>query len=133
MSATAAVVCLAMAVYFEARDQPLEGQHAVAQVVMNRVADRRWPDNVCDVVFHGGEQRLHRCQFSFYCDGKPDRPYNQEQWRHSLIVGALAYQDLLPNKVEGATHYHATYVLPYWAGHMEVVVRIGEHIFYKES
>ena len=68
--------CLAQAMYFEARSEPLEGWQAVGDVVINRVRDKRYPNTVCDVVFQG-EFRRHKCQFSFACDGRSDRAYNQ--------------------------------------------------------
>ena len=69
--------CLAQAIYFEARGEPVEGWEAVGQVVINRVRDKRYPGQICDVVFQG-EYRRHRCQFSFACDGVSDRPYDQK-------------------------------------------------------
>ena len=72
------VHCLALNIYFEARGEPEKGQHAVGHVVMNRVAHSRYPNSVCGVVHQGGEQRLHRCQFSWWCDGQSDKPVNQK-------------------------------------------------------
>jgi len=72
------VRCLALNIYFEARSEGEQGQLAVGHVVMNRVADRHYPSTVCNVVRQGGEKRLHRCQFSWWCDGEPDKPLNQK-------------------------------------------------------
>ena len=114
-----ALVCLALNVYHEARDQPFIGQVAVAQVVMNRVRDDRYPDDVCDVVKQGPTYSWkqdfpvrHRCQFSWYCDGKSDDTHNEGAWQQAMLIAYGVYTGNLDDFVEGATHYHATYVLP---------------------
>ena len=133
-----ALVCLALNVYHEARDQPFIGQVAVAQVVMNRVADDRYPDDVCDVVTQGPTYSWkpdfpvrNRCQFSWYCDGKSDKTPDQTAWEQALVIAQGVYTGNLDDFVEGATHYHATYVLPEWAESKVPAVQIGEHIFYR--
>ena len=133
-----AIMCLALNVYHEARDQPFIGQVAVAQVVMNRVYDDRYPDHPCEVVFHGPTYSWkpdfpvrHRCQFSWYCDGKSDKVYDEDAYRQALTIAHGVYYDDLDDFVEGATHYHATYVLPEWAESKTPVVQIGQHMFYR--
>ena len=133
-----ALVCLALNVYHEARDQPFIGQVAVAQVVMNRVYDDRYPDHPCEVVFQGPTYSWkpdfpvrHRCQFSWYCDGKSDKVYDEDASRQALTIAHGVYYDDLDDFVEGATHYHATYVLPEWAESKTPVVQIGQHMFYR--
>ena len=133
-----AIVCLALNVYHEARDQPFIGQVAVAQVVMNRVYDDRYPDHPCEVVFQGPTYSWkpdfpvrHRCQFSWYCDGKSDKVYDEDAYRQALTIAHGVYYDDLDDFVEGATHYHATYVLPEWAESKTPVVQIGQHMFYR--
>jgi len=133
-----ALVCLALNVYHEARDQPFIGQVAVAQVVMNRVYDDRYPDTVCEVVKQGPTYSWkpdfpvrHRCQFSWYCDGKSDKVHNEEAWQQAVMIAHGVYYGNLDDFVEGATHYHASYVLPEWAETKTQVVQIGEHIFYR--
>ena len=74
MIMTAAITCLALNVYHEARNEPMNGMYAVASVVINRVQDDRWPNNVCAVVKDGYRKDSVKCQFSWYCDGKTDRP-----------------------------------------------------------
>lgn len=123
------LVCLATLVYHEARDQELSGQAAVAHVALNRVEDRRWPDEICEVVYDGGEIR-YQCQFSFWCDGLPDGIYNSRAWRKARLVATLVSNGSIEDPTGGATHYHASYVLPYWAGEMHVSCVIGDHIFY---
>lgn len=119
------LTCLALAIYYEARDQTIDGQVAVAEVVMNRVASPKYPDTVCEVVWQ-------RKQFSFTHDGKPENPQHHT-WEpiKELAAGILKDPDsyMLGH---GATHYHAFYVDPYWASKLEVVGKIGDHIFYKE-
>lgn len=120
-----AEMCLALAIYYEARDQSLEGQIAVAEVIFNRKEDERWPDSICGVVWQ-------RKQFSFTHDGKPEKP-KHHSWKG---IKTLA-KDIISNPDDymlghGATHYHATYVQPYWSTDLVVVGMIGDHIFYKE-
>ena len=133
-----ALVCLALNIYHEARDQPFIGQVAVAPVVMNRVHDDRYPDDVCEVVTQGPTYSWkpdfpvrHRCQFSWYCDGKSDRTPDQTAWEQALTIAQGVHTGNLDDFVEGATHYHATYVLPEWAETKTPVVQIGGHIFYR--
>ena len=123
--------CLAQAVYFEARGEPIEGQVAVAQVVMNRLSDRRYPRTICGVVYQN-ETRRHRCQFSFACDGKSDTPHNGIAWMRAKYIASLALNGMLENVVGNSTHYHATYSHPEWANELHPTVVIGRHKFYRE-
>ena len=119
------------------------GQIATAQVVMNRVEDRRFPNTVCEVVKQGPtrtswkdpSKRIpvkHRCQFSWYCDGKSDVPKNEKAWRKAQDVAFLVLYDKIKMDVtEGATHYHATYVKPAWAKTKKRTTQIEKHIFYR--
>jgi len=122
-----AFICLALNTYHEAKNQSTVGQIATAQVVMNRVEDKRFPNTVCEVVKQGPTRPSwedpnkeypikHRCQFSWYCDGKSDVPKNEKAWRKAQDVAFLVYYNKIQIDVtEGATHYHATYVRPAWA------------------
>jgi len=124
------LMCLAKAVYFEARGEPETGQLAVAQVVLNRVAHPFYPDTICGVVFQN-EDRRNKCQFSFACDGRSDQPRHQAAWAQAI---QLAKKAMYGKRIEGvgeATHYHATYVSPGWVGDMVEQRRIGKHIFYR--
>jgi len=114
------------------------GQFAVAQVVMNRVEDHRYPNTICEVVKQGltyknGKVVLGKCQFSWYCDGKSDEPNRDSKaWgnaiRHaSIIMGESINLDV----TDGATHYHASYVRPAWAKTKTRTTRIDKHIFYR--
>jgi len=133
-----ALMCMAVNIYHEAKNQPMAGQIAVAQVVMNRVNDSRYPDNVCDVVKQGltyknGKVVLGKCQFSWYCDGKKDDVnMKSEKWRNSIRYASMVLTNRITLDVtEGATHYHATYVRPAWARTKTKTVRINRHIFYR--
>lgn len=129
--------CMALNIYYEARGSNLADQAGVANVVMNRVNDRRYPATICEVVKQGlqnadGSMKRNKCQFSWYCDGKSDRPGNPDLWIEAQM---LAWQVIEDGKyrglTEGATHYHATYVSPRWARELQLVGRIGAHIFYR--
>jgi len=132
-----ALVCLALNVYYEARDQPLQGQMAVAEVVMNRVVNNNFPDTVCEVVEEGPTYSWkpdfpirNKCQFSWYCDGKSDKPVEKEAWETALVVA----KDIFANRpiiLKGSTHYHAVSVRPKWSKTKTFVKRIGDHLFYK--
>ena len=122
--------CLALNIYWEARSEPVAGQLAVAAVTLNRVQDRRFPSNVCDVVRQGGEVRRHRCQFSWWCDGKKDDPKDAASWRKANTLARLSTAGVFDDPTQGALWYHADYVKPYWAAKKERVAQIGRHIFY---
>ena len=135
---SAAVMCLAMNLYHEARGETLAGNIAVGYVTMNRVADKRYPDTVCGVVhqakYHGWDlvnPIKNRCQFSWYCDGLSDNPQDGKAMLESVLIAKHIIAGTVTDISEGATHYHAKYVNPYWADDMTVVLEIGQHIFYK--
>ena len=134
-----AFMCMALNIYHEAKFQSMLGQIAVGQVVMNRVADSRFPDNVCDVVtqavtYKGTDKPvLHKCQFSWFCDGKKDEPkYDSKEWRYAQEYASIVLsRTIVLDVTEGATHYHATYVRPAWAKTKTKTTRIDRHIFYR--
>lgn len=135
--------CLAIAIYYEARSESKLGQIAVAQVVLNRVTSRRYPNSICGVVYQNAHIR-NRCQFSFACDGKPDDPRHAVAWARSKALAAsincgttcrrtpkqIRPLMRLDATMRRSTHYHATYVRPRWRRHLERVGQIGAHIFY---
>jgi spore germination cell wall hydrolase CwlJ-like protein len=129
------IACLALNIYFEARDQPIDGQVAVTQVAINRVNDPRFPDSHCEVIKEGpvrnGLPIIGRCQFSWYCDGLRDTPKNQDAYRWAVVVAIGVLDKKYEDLVNGATHYHADYVSPSWSTEKTVVVKIGDHIFYR--
>jgi spore germination cell wall hydrolase CwlJ-like protein len=135
--------CLAQNIYYESRTDNLAGQAAVADVVLNRVYDTRYPNTICEVVKQGPISKWwkeekdkevpikNKCQFSWYCDGKPDDNPTGDKWRQAQELAYKMYhQDYLRGISEGSTHYHATYVNPKWNRNMHLIGRIGLHIFY---
>ena len=134
-----ALMCLALNTYHEAKNQSMIGQIATAQVVMNRVEDSRYPNTVCEVVKQGPKYKgsdvpvRHKCQFSWFCDGKSDEPkkdskewFKAQDYARIVLSGRIAL-----DVTEGATHYHATYVKPSWAKTKTRTTRIESHIFYR--
>jgi spore germination cell wall hydrolase CwlJ-like protein len=125
--------CLARAIYFESRSEPEAGQIAVANVILNRVKSKTYPNTICGVVYDGAH-RLNSCQFSFACDGKQDAPKSAKQWSKARQIASRAMAgDAYVRVVSTATHYHADYVNPRWSGAMKRLIKIGRHIFYHES
>ncbi len=123
--------CLASGVYFEARGEPVKGQAAVAQVILNRVRNPAYPNTICGVVYQNKRWR-NRCQFSFACDGIRDRVRSRHHWSIAKDVSmAVTAGKIWLDEVGSSTHYHATYVRPKWARRMKRVGRIGLHIFYR--
>jgi spore germination cell wall hydrolase CwlJ-like protein len=122
--------CMTMAVYYEAGNEPTEGERAVAQVVLNRLRHPVYPKTVCGVVFEGASRRTG-CQFTFACDGSMARKPNAVSWRRAELVAAAALAGYVYEPVGMATHYHANYVVPYWAATLDKVATIGAHIFYR--
>jgi hypothetical protein len=123
--------CLANAVYFEARGEPVRGQIAVAQVVMNRVFSGYYPNDVCGVVYQNAHRHL-ACQFTFACDGIPDRITEPDAWARAKRISAATLDGTvwLP-EIGKATHYHAHWVHPRWVRTMHKLSRIGVHTFYR--
>lgn len=122
--------CLARALYFEARGEALDGQVAVAEVVLNRVDSPRWPATICEVV---EEARRDSCQFSFMCDGKPETVANPKAWDRAAKI-ARAMIDGAPRRLTGgATHFHAGFVSPRWAEVFTRTAEIGGHLFYRPA
>jgi spore germination cell wall hydrolase CwlJ-like protein len=123
--------CLANAVYFESRSEPVRGQIAVAQVVMNRVFSGYYPSDVCGVVYQNAHRHL-ACQFTFACDGIPDIVTDQESWaRAQRIARETLDGKLWLPEIAKSTHYHASYVHPYWVRAMRKNSKIGLHNFYR--
>ena len=124
-----AVDCLAQAVYYEAGSENDAGQRAVAQVVLNRVRHPAFPHTVCGVVYQGFD-RPTGCQFTFTCDGSLARPPTASGWSRARRVALAALSGWVEPRVGTSTHYHASYVLPYWAGSLDKVLTVGAHNFY---
>jgi hypothetical protein len=124
-------ICLAEAIYFEARGEAVRGQMAVAQVVLNRAFSGKYPNTVCGVVYQNAHRRLH-CQFTFACDGIPDIVREPDMWERAqtIAVEMLDGKLWLP-EVGKATHYHAHWVRPGWVREMTKMHRLGVHTFYR--
>ncbi len=125
-----ALDCLAAAIYYEARYESVDGQRAVAQVVLNRVRHPAYPASVCGVVFQGSE-RTTGCQFTFTCDGALARAPDPEGWMRARQIAEAALSGHVMKGVGNATHYHASYVAPYWSPSLMKVATVGAHIFYR--
>jgi hypothetical protein len=123
-------VCLANAVYYEASGEPLSGQRAVAQVVLNRLRHPRYPKTICEVVNQGSE-RPTGCQFSFTCDGSMARAPNPARWKVAMGVATAALDGWTSAEAGQATHYHTLYVFPKWAPELLKLGILGHHIFYR--
>lgn len=126
------VFCLAQNIYHEARGEPMAGKLAVGHVVLNRMADKRFPRLACSVVKQGGEKRRYRCQFSWWCDGRSDRARNEVAWQESLVIASLVRAGITADPTGGSLWYHATRVRPVWAQQLTRYVKIGRHIFYTD-
>lgn len=120
--------CLSAAIYYEARSEPLDGQRAVAQVVLNRVRDRAFPASVCRVVY---QHSAAGCQFSFACDGSTGHPLEPRAWAVAVEIAKAALAGSVFAPVGSATHYHTTAILPWWAASLERIGVVGSHIFYR--
>jgi spore germination cell wall hydrolase CwlJ-like protein len=117
--------CLAQAVYFEARGEPLAGQLAVARVVINRATSGLYPPDYCAVV-------TQRSQFSFVRGGRiPQADETSEAWRRARAIAQIAHQDLWQSEARDALYFHASYVKPGWARRKTQLARIDTHIFYR--
>ena len=125
-----ALECLTSAVYYEAGQESTDGQRAVAQVVLNRVRHPAFPASVCGVVYQGST-RPTGCQFTFTCDGSLARRPMASAWRRASDVAKAALSGAVYGPAGHATHYHANYVVPYWAASLAKNAVVGAHIFYR--
>ena len=126
------LACLTEAVYFEARGESIDGQIAVAEVIMNRVVHPVWPDTVCGVIKQGSS-KLNACQFSYKCDGDPEYMTEKKALKRARDVAILLMKGERRAVSGNATHYHADYVSPGWAKRMTKTAEIGTHIFYRRN
>ncbi len=125
-----ALHCLTQAIYYEAATEPLDGQRAVAQVVLNRARHPAYPNSVCGVVFQGSE-RTTGCQFTFTCDGSLARAPIAPYWGRARAVAEAALAGFVYKPVGWATHYHTNWVVPYWSSSLVKAAVVGTHIFYR--
>ena len=127
-----ALMCMALNIFFEARSEPIQGQIAVAEVTLNRVASDDYPNTICEVVLQENSQG---CQFSWWCDGKSDLPKEHNSFQTSKSLAKLMIDDGQYISVVGknATHYHTEDIKPYWSDDMVKVEQVGKHIFYAKN
>ena len=123
--------CLAEALYFEARGEPIKGQLAVGEVVLNRVEDPRYPDSICKVVNQGTGRRF-ACQFTYTCDGKLETVFERDAYAISLKISKILLTTYDRKLTKGSTHYHSNYVNPKWSKNFERITKYGRHIFYRQ-
>lgn len=124
--------CMTEALYFEARGETIEGQYAVAEVILNRVDSANYPDSICDVV-HQGTGRRYACQFTYTCDGIPEVVTDDRAWNRAGQIARIMMQDAPRTLTEGATHYHAHRVNPHWARVYPRTAQVGAHLFYRQQ
>ena len=122
--------CLAEAVYFEARGEDLAGQAAVAEVILNRVASKSFPNTVCKVI-NQGSSRKFKCQFSYMCDGKSEKIYDRNSYERIVKLSWIMIMGSARVLTNGATYYHTSEVSPVWAKSLKKTNVIGRHIFYR--
>ncbi len=124
-----ALTCLARTVYWESKGEDVAAMEAVANVVMNRLADDRFPDTVCGVVTEGNEQGP--CQFSWWCDGNPIEAEEADQHEIAMDVTRRALNQELEDRTDGALFFHGADGSPDWAAAYVETVTLGEHVFYR--
>ena len=125
------LVCLADVMYFEARGEGFAGRHAVAMTVLNRVRSKRFPNTICGVVKQG-KGVLHKCQFSYYCDGQPEKIHELQAYFEIKDLARNILDSGTADRTNGATHFHTVSVSPSWADEMQMTAKIGHHVFYRE-
>lgn len=123
--------CLTMALYHEARGEGWNGMVAVGHAILNRVDSSRYPRTICSVIKQGGESPP--CQFSWWCDGRSEKLKDATIELYAETISYQLLAGLLPDPTYGATSFHATYVRPYWADHLEKTVTVGRHVFYRDE
>ncbi len=131
-------LCLAQAIYHEARGESREGQLAVANVIINRAMSKKYPSTICGVVFQNADKGRYKCQFTFACDGRSDMGRERNAWNRSIKMAEDAFYEfqrgerpgVVPNSV---LFYHTTAVAPKWSRTFNRVAAIGSHVFYSTN
>lgn len=124
--------CLTEALYFEARGEPIDGQYAVAEVILNRVDHANYPDSVCGVI-NQGTGRQFACQFTYTCDGRPEEMTDDAAIHRLGNIARIMIDGGPRDLTAGATHYHADWVNPRWASMYPRTADIGIHYFYRQE
>ena len=122
--------CLSEALYFEARGEQIEGQIAVADVIINRKNSNRFPSTICGVVSEGSHKK-HACQFSYNCDGKLELIYDKKTYSRIAKLSSMILNGAFSDVTNGATFFHASEVSPSWSKKFQKTRKIGRHIFYR--
>ena len=140
------ITCLAKNMYFEARSEGIAGVVATTQVVYNRVNSEEYPDTICEVIEQAKISQWwlkekgivkpikNKCQFSWFCDGYSDEPKDDKTYSELFELAEQFINGEHEGMIDitgGALWYHADYVHPRWANHLEVTTKVGRHIFYK--
>jgi spore germination cell wall hydrolase CwlJ-like protein len=128
-------LCLAQAIYHEARGESREGQLAVVNVIINRAMSKRYPSTICGVVFQNADRGRYKCQFTFACDGRSDLGRERGAWNRSVGLAETAFYEFMRGQRPGVVpdsvlFYHTTAVAPSWSRAFRRVAAIGSHIFY---
>jgi spore germination cell wall hydrolase CwlJ-like protein len=123
--------CLTEALYFEARGETVRGMFGVAEVILNRVDDPRYPSSVCQVVNQGTGERF-RCQFTYTCDGRPEKMADKRAYERVGKIARIMLDGMERRLTDGATHYHTKSVKPKWSRVFPRTTTIGYHHFYRE-
>lgn len=134
------LTCLANNIYFEGRGESNTGKKAIAYVTLNRVVDDNFPSTICDVVKQGlndsnGNLLKHRCQFSWWCDGKKEVIHNWKLWDlcYTIAGNVIESYSFTNDPTQGSTYYHSTKSNPKWSKYFKRIVRIDNHVFYKDQ
>jgi spore germination cell wall hydrolase CwlJ-like protein len=126
-----AITCLARSIYWEANRKDKAEMEAIASVVMNRLGHKGFPNTICGVVKQGQEQGA--CQFSWWCDGRPDDAKEDEPYSHAKEISRKALNRQLPDRSDGALYFHHRKLTPHWSAEYIRTVEVGEHVFYKPA
>jgi spore germination cell wall hydrolase CwlJ-like protein len=126
-----AIACLARSIYWEARGEGDAGMESVANVVMNRLGHKGFPNTICGVVKQGREQGA--CQFSWWCDGRSDDAEEEKSYTNAQEIARKALNRQLTDRTGGALYFHKRGIAPNWSEEYMRTVEVGEHVFYKPS
>jgi len=131
-------LCLAQAIYHEARGESRDGQLAVANVIINRAMSKKYPSTICGVVFQNADKGRYKCQFTFACDGRSDMGRERTAWNRSIKMAEDAFYEFQRGERPGvvpssALFYHTTAVAPNWSHTFHRVAAIGSHVFYSKN
>lgn len=131
-------LCLAQAIYHEARGESREGQLAVANVIINRAMSKKYPSTICGVVFQNADKGRYKCQFTFACDGRSDMGRERSAWNRSIKMAEDAFYEFQRGERPGVVpssvlFYHTTAVAPNWSRTFHRVAAIGSHVFYAKN